>query len=635
MANRPTKAPSVEFGEGAYTPRRSETVLGSSHSPGAEFARHVDALATVMTPEDDDACFYGASSTIAFVRNAIQTDQGDKESTSISNGINVDKYNSSGDNHPNALLPLKMCHERDVAVLPIRHLTDRFLACYWDFVHPLFPLLQKHSFVAKYERLWLPNQRLSMGVEDMVFLSNLNLTLAIGCQFCKDIESSEQHTMADQFFDRSRHVLRYDILGSTSLSVVQWLLLTAVYCQSTKHASRCWNSLGLAIRIAQSLGLHTEHPARQAKCQLECEMRRRLWHTCVVLDRLLAMTFGRPCMIGASYSTPIPSMIDDEHLQENGIGIQPPDVPSRMGLFVSSCRLFEIVADILSSFYAKNDDSKLNTDGPVQEMFADVLDFNRRLDEFSASIPDYLKTSRNSRPIPSDNPGHINLQQQVLYCRVLYARILSLRPMLLVETQSSQNQTQHCLSQTAALDDGFFNRCRNLCVDTAHELIETIHQQLETLYRSSGWHSVYFTFASATILLASTKSGQPAMEVAQFDRSWNRCLRILRHYKEQIPAAPRAAQVLNALHRQIETAKAQREERVNDQCGLPLENTIGNEMMQPQLLPLENTEMMEPNLEGDLATQADLSEFDTDIAHVLWDGWFSQQVMNIEYIEEE
>ncbi|KAH7121718.1 fungal-specific transcription factor domain-containing protein [Dactylonectria macrodidyma] len=416
-ATRLTEAPSVEFNEGSQTPRRSETIFGSSHSPGAEFPRQVDALATVMSPEDDDACFYGASSTIAFLRHVTDTDQGDQGSTSILNGTNVHKYSSSGDNQPIALLPLKVCHERDLAVLPIRHRTDRFLACYWDFVHPLFPLLQRPSFIARYERFWLPNQTLSMGVEDMVFMSNLNLTLAIGCQLCKDIESNEQLAMADQFFDRSQHVLRYDILGSTSLSVVQWLLLTAIYCQSTKHASRCWNSLGLAIRLAQSLGLHIEHPTREAKCQVKFEMRRRLWHTCVVLDRLLAMTFGRPFMIGASYSTPIPSMIDDEHLQETGAGIQPPDVPSRMGLFVSSCRLFEIVADILSSFYARNDDSKLNTGACVQEMFADVLDFNRRLDEFSASIPDYLKVSRNSRPIPSDNPGHINLQQQVLYCR--------------------------------------------------------------------------------------------------------------------------------------------------------------------------------------------------------------------------
>ena len=124
------------------------------------------------------------------------------------------------------------------------------------------------------------------------------------------------------------------------------------------------------------------------------------------------MTFGRPVMIGESYNTQIPSMIDDEYLQEIGVGTQPPDVSSRMGLFVSSCSLFEILADILSSFYAGKDDHKFKSRTGIHKMAADVLDFNRRLDEFSASIPSYLKTSQTSRFAFSDKHGHINLQQQ-------------------------------------------------------------------------------------------------------------------------------------------------------------------------------------------------------------------------------
>lgn len=110
-------------------------------------------------------------------------------------------------------------------------------------------------------------------------------------------------------------------------------------------------------------------------------------------------------------------MLDGEYLQETGVGIQPPNIPSRMGLFVSSCKLFEILADIFSSFYTKNNGSKLKTDICVQKMFADVLDFGRRLDQFSASIPDYLKLSHSSGAIHYDKQDHVNLQQQVIYCR--------------------------------------------------------------------------------------------------------------------------------------------------------------------------------------------------------------------------
>lgn len=41
------------------------------------------------------------------------------------------------------------------------------------------------------------------------------------------------------------------------------------------------------------------------------------------------------------------------------------------------------------------------------------------------------------------------------------------------------------------LEDHLTQRACSLCINTAHRLIETIHVHLGTLYRSSGWHSVY------------------------------------------------------------------------------------------------------------------------------------------------
>lgn len=131
----------------------------------------------------------------------------------------------------------------------------------------------------------------------------------------------------------------------------------------------------------------------------------------------MAMTFGRPLMVRDSYNTRIPSLIDDEYLQETGIGTQPTNIPSRMGLFVSSCKLFEILSDILSSFYVGKDDLDSKNDARMQELATDVLNFNRRLDQFSASIPGYLKTTQRPWVFKSPTEGYINLQQQVLYCR--------------------------------------------------------------------------------------------------------------------------------------------------------------------------------------------------------------------------
>lgn len=59
---------------------------------------------------------------------------------------------------------------------------------------------------------------------------------------------------------------------------------------------------------------------------------------------------------------------------------------------------------------------------------------------------------------------------------------------------------QRCIGRTAdvtkpathfSLDDEVIRSCRNRCVSTACRLIDTVYDNLGTLYRSSGWHAVY------------------------------------------------------------------------------------------------------------------------------------------------
>lgn len=157
--------------------------------------------------------------------------------------------------------------------------------------------------------------------------------------------------------------------------------------------------------------------------------------------------------------------------------------------------------------------------------------------------------------------------------RFLYTRLLSLRPLLLLATKhepQSSAQPSMTTKLPSSLDEDLIKHCCNMCVTTAHSLIETIHQHLNTAYKSSGWHSVYcmlfsqhgdqefswprlVTFASATILLAALKCRDLENDVREssFETGWNRCLSILDHYKEQIHSAPRAIQVLQTLRSQI------------------------------------------------------------------------------------
>ena len=258
--------------------------------------------------------------------------------------------------------------------------------------------------------------------------------------------------------------------------------------------------------MAQSVGLHVDHNGRQPLSQVEQQMRRRIWHTCIHLDRLLSMTFGRPSMIEKQIDVPVPSLIDDECLSDRGTGVQAAGVPSRLGLFVSSSPLLELLEEILERFYRHGNLLKGQSGSPdTTDLVTPVLELNRKLEDFAETIPEYLRVFDNGST-PGRTEDHVQLQQQVLSnryvryaavaaekltlsTRFLYVRLLSLRPILLAATKrGSRPSTRY------SLDNDVIRSCCSRCISTACQLVDGIHANIHTLYRSSGWHSVYCEF---------------------------------------------------------------------------------------------------------------------------------------------
>jgi hypothetical protein len=180
----------------------------------------------------------------------------------------------------------------DSPVLPLRRNADDFLSCFWNFLHPVFPMLHRPTFERRYEKLWEAPQVTTTDNntgdevdEERLFLANLNIVLALGCRFSTNVPASQQESLAHDFFRSSRKTYVFDVLDPPSLTMVQHLLLTTLFLQSTNTANGCWNNLGLAVRVAQSIGLHISQSRDNQSSLLKTEMTRRIWHTCVTMDR--------------------------------------------------------------------------------------------------------------------------------------------------------------------------------------------------------------------------------------------------------------------------------------------------------------------------------------------------------------
>jgi hypothetical protein len=124
-------------------------------------------------------------------------------------------------------------------------------------------------------------------------------------------------------------------------------------------------------------------------------------------------------MIIRSWDVPIPQLIDEEYLQTAEEPSQPPGRPSRMGLFVYSTKLYDILGKILLVFYTEPDVTQTSGEGnanilassSIQDLLTNVLDYNRQLDAFYHSIPDYLRFGVHSKD------SSVQLQAQILTCR--------------------------------------------------------------------------------------------------------------------------------------------------------------------------------------------------------------------------
>ncbi|KAK2595349.1 hypothetical protein QQS21_006949 [Conoideocrella luteorostrata] len=507
-----------------------------------------DGLATLTSYDDNST--YGSSSTVAFFRRILSGDD------ALRKAVRLERAEDSQPRRPSVSEP-----KGDIMMLPRRRNADQFVSCYWQFIHPIFPILHKPTFLEQYYQFWSTESgskddgSFKSDREQAVFLSVLNLVCALGCQFSDLVRDAQKTSVAYDFYERSRQSFDHDWLDSADASLVQLLLLSGVYLQSTQHANRCWNSIGLAIRISQILGLHDEtHKSNMS--QLQRETRRRIWHTCVSLDRLLSMTFGRPTMVHEPNNVPLPLNMDDEHLRVDGEGSQPRNTQSYLGLFVFSCKLMEILRDVLH-FVTTCEPSADRSSAEVastlrSKLLVQALEINRRLDQFSEALPRCLILEEADLSGSSASSNEERLQKQVLGCRFLLTRLLLLRPLLLATTSVAGNESAP-ISSAETLDDGVIRQCCQLCISTAYRLIDAIHSNLGTLYRSSGWHTVYFTFSSAIVLLASLKSDVVMIQASEpeFHTHWIRCLAILDHHKTRIPSATHASRLLTTVQHRM------------------------------------------------------------------------------------
>lgn len=174
---------------------------------------------------------------------------------------------------------------------------------YFSVYHLSYPFIHEATFRAQYHDIIpRPPQRSWQMLQCTV--------LALGA-WCLDHDQDGLHD--DLYHQALAFGEDGSLFESANLTLVQSLVLLSNLSQKRNKPNTGSNFLGLANRMALSLGLHRELPNWKITL-LQREMRRRVWWGLYLMDSGAATTFGRPILLPGRESMdakPVLNITDD------------------------------------------------------------------------------------------------------------------------------------------------------------------------------------------------------------------------------------------------------------------------------------------------------------------------------------
>ena len=443
----PAPSPSNPSSGGCNEPEFTDDRSANMQSKAAELTTSpINGPASAMigsVAEDENYLGqFGSSSTgsfITIVRRAVDRTMGFTRQKPDVVTLNPDAPNSS---NAERWTKDESKQSGDAYLLPRRTRADSLMTIYWNQLYPLYPFVDQKDLTTRYNNLW--NGQDTPG-DESEFLCMLNTIFAVSTQIDATISAEERKSVAGAFFKRARDLL--DLWRPGSVQMVQLFLLLAQYLQTTNEPHQCWMFVGYAVRTAESLGLNLPETTDRMSSIAQQEVCRRVWHSCIHMDRILAMTYGRPTMIKhlVAVHAPRPLCLDDENFPSDKTAELPAvDTPQIMDFFIHSLDLFEILNEILEEFYDPRSRQKPSSTDEHAIYFAaslshgrglSILDMDQKLSNWEQSLSEHLRNYGAASEIYAQEQGpsrKVVLARQAVILRQRQANSSNLPPPLLL-----------------------------------------------------------------------------------------------------------------------------------------------------------------------------------------------------------
>lgn len=245
---------------------------------------------------------------------------------------------------------------------------------YFRDAHTTLPVLEKEEYMDAFEGRTMPPPAPL-------------LTYAICTYSCfllrtNDSIFNEAGVERDHVFqtllDRATFLVRKEYLKPRIVTIQALALLCAHPTYSTS-SYRNWILAGMAVRMAQDLGLHRTLTTVEVSSEFK-EKRKRLWYSCYITDRWCCAVMGRPLAIA------------DSDCDVDLPLIYGPDGKEDLTMFVNFVKLSGILGEVLRRIYSP----KAKVNGyKTKAMEQTVWSLQKMLEEWFHNVPNGYKITEN------------------------------------------------------------------------------------------------------------------------------------------------------------------------------------------------------------------------------------------------
>ena len=179
--------------------------------------------------------------------------------------------------------------------IPDRELRVALLQAYVDFVYPYMPTIDLNDFLSMIDSEDGTHGKVSLLVFQAIMFAGSSF---VEFSYLKRIGFERRKDARKSFYRKARLLYDFDY-EDDRISLLQALLIFTHWYESPNDQKDTWHWMGIALSVATSIGLNRD-PARSPHGRHRQALRRRLWWSCVIRDRLIAIGMRRPLRIKSS-----------------------------------------------------------------------------------------------------------------------------------------------------------------------------------------------------------------------------------------------------------------------------------------------------------------------------------------------